>query len=167
VRDTASNASAGPETGQLPELWRLWSQFFPGLPGPRFGVTRDNAQDILDGAQIGLINLTTGVSRDPALEHRIVTEVAGYGRQLGRIMEALDVLARRTLLEGDLADQDRVALTDLRELAGEITAARRANVEERRDKIVADVAMLCGHPAQNAEVLARLRQVLDEAKPRT
>ena len=43
---------------------------------------------MLGGAQAGLINVTAGVSRDPALEHRIISEVSGFGRQLGRIMDA-------------------------------------------------------------------------------
>jgi len=45
--------------------------------------------------QNGFININAMVSSDTELERKIITEVAGYGQQLGRIVEALTVVIRR------------------------------------------------------------------------
>ena len=47
------------------------------------------------GGQFGLINVNLGSSSDPALEQTIIEEVGSYGRQLGRIGDALAVLLRQ------------------------------------------------------------------------
>lgn len=122
-------------------------------------MTRDNTQDMFSGAQVGLVNITRGVSRNPDLEQRIVTEVAGYGRQLGRLLEAVDVLTRHR--PANLSRKDGEALDDLHELADQIADVRRRAAEDDADRIVADVAQLCQDPARNADVLQRLRGLLN------
>ena len=57
----------------------------------------------------GLINVTNYQTSDPATEQRIVGEVAGYGRQLGRLMDAVTVLLDR-LDTAALSPADREAL---------------------------------------------------------
>jgi hypothetical protein len=42
--------------------------------------------------QTGFININNVRAGDPELERRIIEDVASYGRQLGRMMEALDVV---------------------------------------------------------------------------
>ncbi len=49
--------------------------------------------------QFGLININLGKSASPALEQRILDEVGSYGRQLGRIGDALEVLLDNIKLE--------------------------------------------------------------------
>ena len=39
-------------------------------------------------SQFGLINITVGQSSDPSVEADVLTDVAGYGKQLGRIEDA-------------------------------------------------------------------------------
>jgi hypothetical protein len=46
------------------------------------------------GGQFGLVNINVGKSADPALEQQILDEVGSYGRQLGRLSEALAVLLK-------------------------------------------------------------------------
>jgi hypothetical protein len=46
------------------------------------------------GGQFGLVNINLGKSADPALEQQILDEVGSYGRQLGRLGEALAVLLK-------------------------------------------------------------------------
>jgi hypothetical protein len=46
------------------------------------------------GGQFGLVNINVGKSADPALEQQILDEVGSYGRQLGRLGEALAVLLK-------------------------------------------------------------------------
>ncbi|MBI5718528.1 MAG: hypothetical protein HZC37_12670 [Burkholderiales bacterium] len=46
------------------------------------------------GGQSGLVNINVGKSADPELERQILEEVGSYGRQIGRISEALAVLLK-------------------------------------------------------------------------
>src|SRR3954470_22494940 len=65
------------------------------------------------GGQFGLVNINLGKSADPELEQRILDDVGSYGRQLGRMGEALEVLLRHVKL--DLLDAgDRAAIEDFR-----------------------------------------------------
>jgi hypothetical protein len=65
------------------------------------------------GGQFGLININLGQSSAPDLEQEILDEVGSYGRQLGRIGEALEVLLDNVKLER-LDARERAALQDLR-----------------------------------------------------
>src|SRR4030081_2209851 len=44
------------------------------------------------GSQIGLVNIELGQSSNPAVEEEVLSDVASYGKQLGRIEDALLVL---------------------------------------------------------------------------
>lgn len=44
------------------------------------------------GGQFGLINISMGQSAAPAVEQDVLSDVGSYGRQLGRIGDALVVL---------------------------------------------------------------------------
>ncbi len=71
--------------------------------------------------QFGFININLAKSSDPALERRIIENVAGYGKQLGRVIEVLDALLVNSATAGWSADQKK-ALVDFLEMAKEITA---------------------------------------------
>jgi hypothetical protein len=58
------------------------------------------------GGQFGLVNINLGSSADPALEEDILNEVGSYGRQLGRIGDALGVLIKHIRPE-DLSDEEK------------------------------------------------------------
>jgi len=64
-------------------------------------------------SQFGLVNINLGKSANPALEQRILDEVGSYGRQLGRIGDALDVLLDNIKLE-KLDAAERKAIDDFR-----------------------------------------------------
>ena len=51
------------------------------------------------GAQFGLINIDLGATAHPETEQKILEEVGSYGRQLGRIGDALEVLLNHVKLE--------------------------------------------------------------------
>ena len=74
----------------------------------------------LEGAQFGLINLDLGHTAQPELEHAILDDVGSYGRQLGRIGDALEVLLDRIQFD-DLSTAEYDALTALR---GQLAAIR-------------------------------------------
>ena len=63
------------------------------------------------GGQYGIVNINVGKSPAPELEEEILEEVGSYGRQLGRIGEALEVLLDHVKLSG-LDARERAALED-------------------------------------------------------
>ena len=46
------------------------------------------------GSQFGLVNIELGQSSEPAIEEEILSDVASYGKQIGRIEDALLVLLK-------------------------------------------------------------------------
>ena len=64
------------------------------------------------GGQFGFININLGKSADPDLESQILEDVGSYGRQLGQIGDALDVLIRYVQPK-DLSAKDAQALKAL------------------------------------------------------
>jgi hypothetical protein len=77
------------------------------------------------GAQFGLINIDLGQTPHPEVEQAILDDVGSYGRQLGRIGDALEVLLNHVKLDG-LSQAEQDALSVLR---GQLAAVRQ--VKER------------------------------------
>ena len=75
------------------------------------------------GSQVGLININLGKSSNPDVEQEVLDDVASYGRQLGRIGDALLVLMHH-LPEDKLAPKEKKAFADLRALLTEIAAVK-------------------------------------------
>ena len=73
--------------------------------------------------QYGLFNVYLGQSSNPAVE-REVLDVASYGKQLGRIEDALLVLINR-LLPNVPDGPDKDAIEDLKSMVHEIAIAKR------------------------------------------
>jgi hypothetical protein len=73
-----------------------------------------------EGGQFGLVNINLGKSTDPQLEQRILDDVGSYGRQLGRIGEALEVLLDHVKLER-LDAKERAAIEDFRLQLAQVT----------------------------------------------
>ena len=118
---------------------------------------------IRSSQQAGFINVHACRTENPELEKRIIEEVASYGRQLGRIIDALDVLAARVLVD-DLTPDERDALRAFGELAERIAAVKeqarptritRAGVERLIDEVH---ALKRRDPARYEELAARLRE---------
>jgi hypothetical protein len=59
------------------------------------------------GNQFGLININLGKSSDPQLEEQILNDVGSYGRQIGQIGDALQVLIRHANLTSLSSDEQR------------------------------------------------------------
>lgn len=76
--------------------------------------------------QFGLININLGKSSDPNVEQRILNDVGSYGKQLGRIGDALKVLLRHVDDE-KLPDDERVAILLLKEQLREIDTIKGVN----------------------------------------
>ncbi len=76
------------------------------------------------GSQVGLINIELGQSSQPAVEEEVLTDVASYGKQLGRIEEALLVLIDHFRPERDLTAAEQSAIDDFRSLAVAVAAVK-------------------------------------------
>jgi hypothetical protein len=76
------------------------------------------------GGQFGLVNIALGQSSNPAVEEEVLTDVASYGKQLGRIEDALLLLINRAQKAGELSDEDKQAFGALRDMMGEIAAVK-------------------------------------------
>ena len=74
-------------------------------------------------SQVGLVNINLGRSSNPELEQEVLDEVGSYGKQLGRIGDALAVLIRHVKLD-QLDDAERDAVTALRFQLDEIARVK-------------------------------------------
>jgi hypothetical protein len=79
------------------------------------------------GAQFGLINVNLGQTPRPDIEQDVLDEVGSYGRQLGRIGDALEVILKHVRLEGLNKDEED-ALTIL---GGQLAEIRKIKKRER------------------------------------
>ncbi len=79
------------------------------------------------GAQYGLINIDLGQTPHPEVEKAVLDEVGSYGRQLGRIGDALEVLLKHIKLDG-LSRDEQDALTVLQ---GQLAAVRQVKQRAR------------------------------------
>ncbi|MES2941026.1 MAG: hypothetical protein V4864_25325 [Pseudomonadota bacterium] len=66
-----------------------------------------------EGGQFGIVNINLGKSANPELEQRILDDVGSYGRQLGRMGDALEVLLNHVKLD-KLDAKERGVLEDFR-----------------------------------------------------
>ena len=64
------------------------------------------------GNQVSLVSVNLGSSGDPDTEQQILDDVGSYGRQIGRIGDALRVLIAHVPLE-NLSDHERAAIDAL------------------------------------------------------
>ncbi len=80
------------------------------------------------GGQVGFFNLkvNVGASSDPSVEHDILQGVASYGKQLGRIEDALAVLIARLekTPEASITGDEDKAITAFKALMYEINAVK-------------------------------------------
>lgn len=75
-------------------------------------------------SMFGLINVNLGRSGDPQTEQAILDDVGSYGRQLGRIGDALRVLIDHVPAADALNPKEKAALDELRVQLDEIDRAK-------------------------------------------
>lgn len=81
------------------------------------------------GSQVGLVNIELGQSTQPEVEEEVLTDVASYGKQIGRIEDALVVLLDHFNPSRPLTVQEQQAIDDLREL---VTQVQKVKEHHRR-----------------------------------
>jgi hypothetical protein len=80
-----------------------------------------------------LFTVNLGQSSDPVFEARVLEQVGSYGRQIGRIGEALAVLLDRVDLSG-LSQTEQAAIDDLRRQVGEVAALKASKPDVRPEQ---------------------------------
>jgi hypothetical protein len=73
-----------PQTFTMPLSWQLAPQAL--------------TQPILPNWQFHLFNINLGASSNPAVEQKALEKVGSYGRQIGHLAEALEVVLKQTRL---------------------------------------------------------------------
>jgi hypothetical protein len=81
-------------------------------------------------SQLGLININLGQSSAPEVEQEILEDVGSYGRQLGRIGDALAVLITHFHPERPLEPKEEKAIRALRAMLDQI-----GDIKERHDRV--------------------------------
>jgi hypothetical protein len=77
------------------------------------------------GGQWGLININLGQSSAPDVESEVLTDVGTYGKQLGKVGDALLVLMDHFRPARALSTKEEEALSELREMLVSIDAIKR------------------------------------------
>jgi hypothetical protein len=72
------------------------------------------------GSQFGLINVTLGESSSPGVEGEVLSEIGTYGKQLGKIGDALIVLLAHMPDQAALDHTEKEAIAELKEMLDEI-----------------------------------------------
>ena len=143
-------------TAASPFLWplalaRQWSALFNLAP-------QVLTQPINPGWTLGnVINISEDNSHAPDTEREIVTRHS-YGRELGRIMDALSVVVDSGVLdETRLDDCERERLDEFRALARDIEGIKTRAALKRVERIAQDLAYLQRrHPDEYARAQALL-----------
>lgn len=87
-------------------------------------------QPILSGWDVSLFKIDLGRSSDPTLEAQALAEVGSYGKQMGHLAEALEVLIERL----KLLDHPEFSKDDcdvLKTVLGDVVAVRRLKHRRR------------------------------------
>ncbi len=147
-----------------PQGWeQLFNAFFPFSGDVAQAINPWNFWAQLGGAQFGLVNIQ-GRTTKPEVERLILTEVGSYGRQLGVIGDALEVIAKRfDINDPSLSDEDKLALLKLREQVEQIRAVKE-NMRSRADG--RSPVREAGSPEQPAKTTGARQRRRAEAAPR-
>lgn len=77
------------------------------------------------GSQFGLININLGRSSAPQVEADVLADVGSYGKQLGRIGDALIVLLTHFHPTDELTVEEQTAIDELKKMLDQIAEVKR------------------------------------------
>ena len=101
-----------PWSGDVSQVINPWLAFFKAV-----------------GNRFSFFTVNVGRSRNPTVEKEVLAQVGSYGRQLGRVQDALAVLVAHFPEEG-LSDQQRRALADFRDLFNSIADVKEKHTDK-------------------------------------
>ncbi|APG15760.1 hypothetical protein M2175_008808 [Bradyrhizobium elkanii] len=76
------------------------------------------------GGQFGLVNITVGQSSAPDVEKDVLSDVAGYGKQIGQIADALLVVVEHLELRPNHALADDPAIVAFKALMHSVATVK-------------------------------------------
>ena len=146
-----------------------WRRLLPGPPPPwpngQFPAAPESlAQSILPGWNFGtIVNLTDQNSAAPRTEVAIL-QTQSYGRQLGQIIDALQVLIADRAKAGKQPDR---ALEKFSEMRDEIEKIKVSGLADRIERMCTDLAALRDADGQEFQRLrARVLDALQVKPPK-
>jgi hypothetical protein len=77
------------------------------------------------GNQWGVININLGQSSDPSVEQDVLSDVGSYGKQIGRIGDALIVLLAHFHPERPLTSEEANAIDALQEMLNKVADVKQ------------------------------------------
>jgi hypothetical protein len=78
----------------------------------------------MTGGQFGLVNINLGQSSEPDVEAEVLSDVATYGKQIGRIEDALIVLLTHFHPRKALTKDETDAIAALKEMLDKVAAVK-------------------------------------------
>lgn len=113
--------------------------------------------------QIGFINIEQTVSSDHDLEQQIITDVAGYGQQLGRMMDVLSALVAHSKAAG-FTEDEKEAVAGFNELAKAIADKKEQHASSTEEMLrrVIIAAKSKRDSAESKRLIERMREALAE-----
>jgi hypothetical protein len=138
-----------------------YSSSSPDIFGPFFKYWTTSS------GQYGLVNIRYGESSNAQVEQEIVENVAGYGKQIGRVLDAVVVLANYLGIKDESLLKDK-AILDLMALNADIQLCKARG--SRQDslsltQLIDDLpALKESDPVAFKDVAKRLETVLDELR---
>ena len=97
--DLAMSTFKLPLSGDVVQSFSSWSSFLSPV-----------------GSQFGLININLGQSSAPKVEEDMLSDVGSYGKQIGRIGDALIVLLTHFHPRQALTQEEATAISELRKM---------------------------------------------------
>ena len=117
------------------------------------------------GQQVGFINIYQTEAGDPDKELEIVENVASYGKQLGRILEALSLVLRHGSFS-DLEPDEELAKRRFLKMADDIAAAKGKGTAATVDSVEQFLAEMNRLRGQDSRAYLALREkALDGLQP--
>jgi hypothetical protein len=161
IADGSSVMNSSSQLSKSPTWdWPSWMKGSMPNPLDIFAAPQNVGQSILPGWVFGsVINVTEQNSSAPDTEREIVA-THSYGRQLGRIIDALAVL----IAELPKAKRDARAFDELMKLRREIDDIKSQAAARRLDRVASDLATLREtQPEEYDRVAMKLREALKKA----
>jgi hypothetical protein len=77
------------------------------------------------GSQLGVVNINLGQSSDPDVEQEVLSDVGTYGKQIGRISDALIVLLAHFHPNAPLTHEETAAIDALKEMLDKVADVKQ------------------------------------------
>ena len=82
------------------------------------------------GSQFSVVNINLGQSSDPDVEREVLSDVGTYGRQIGRIGDALIVLLAHFHPQTPLTSDETAALDALKDMLDKVADVKQKHARQ-------------------------------------